>query len=378
MKRIFGLLLTLLILCGCLFSIASADEELLKKVYCDEQGFSVIIPADKSAYFEEDLGLRVSVEEPGYVPYLAVYRREAKLNDPVNFLNNVYREYMENQYNNNVGTNPCKEVEIGGKTLYSANYHYEVNGNKLVVTKMIEVRDDGDVEYLAKYLEGESDESFALLDTVVRYYQTEDGSSAAAGNKASPAPVSQKEILRPLSIAGAKVSTKDDAYWAEVKDTDKLISGGYFTLGLYLTDEYPAAEVNALQPGDRVEVNGDVYTIDKIWFYETGEVEIIPREAFSGDIVFDRDGDTFLVMVDDWIASSFLADYKVMMPLPNDFSYVLMSGGENVVLYDQDSFVQLMIRSYPAPVLSQYNTMVSFSAGLLMNIIHDETIAGPN
>ena len=177
MKRILCMALMLTLLCGCLISPAAADD--LTEVHCDEQGFSLRIPADKTAYWEEDVGFRVSVGKPGYVPYISVYRRVEKFKNPVNYLNNVYREFMENKYGDGVGTNPCSAYDIGGKTLYAAHYHYTANGNKLALSLMIEVRDDGDVEYLAKYAEGKAEQALAVLDTVVRYYQP-DGAQEAA------------------------------------------------------------------------------------------------------------------------------------------------------------------------------------------------------
>ena len=177
MKRMISFMLALLMLCICAAAPAYAAEE-LTYVHCDEQSFSLRIPADKTAYWEENVGMCVSVGAPGYVPYVSVFRRPEKLKNPVNYLNNVYREYMEGRYNNNVGTNPCANYDIGGKTLYAANYHYEANGNKLVLTLMIETRDDGDVEYIAKYQEGKAEAALAVLDTVVRYYQPDEAETA--------------------------------------------------------------------------------------------------------------------------------------------------------------------------------------------------------
>ncbi|MBR1710233.1 MAG: hypothetical protein IJ719_15630 [Clostridia bacterium] len=150
---------------------SDSQEKILEEVHCAEQEFSTKIASGLSAeWSEDDLGFFVYAEHPGYVPFAFVSRRPTKFNDPVNYLNNVYREYMENSYDS-VGTNPCQQVEIGGKSLYCAQYHYTTGGNQLVLLRAIEIRNDGDVEYGAKFIEGKSESALAVLDTIVRYYQ---------------------------------------------------------------------------------------------------------------------------------------------------------------------------------------------------------------
>ena len=202
MKRIICLLLMLTLLCGVLPAMAAEN---LVDVRCEEQGFSTKIPADKTAQWDENWGLRISVGKPGYVPYVSIYRRPDNLKNPVNFLNNVYREFMEENYNNNVGTNPCKTVEIGGKQLYLAQYHYEANGNKLCLALAIEARPDGDVEYYAKFAEGKGDEPMDILDTAVRYYHTDD--EAAEPEQEKPAEQAGSD-LEDVRCDEASFSTK--------------------------------------------------------------------------------------------------------------------------------------------------------------------------
>lgn len=206
MKRILCLALTLILLCGCAVTAACADEG-LTPVHCEEQGFSTMIPAGLSAEWQEGSGLRVSVGTPGYVPYIFVYRRPDRLNSPVNYLNNVYREYMENKYNNNVGTNPCKEVEIGGKTLYMAQYHYTASGNQLCVALLIEPREDGDVQYLAKFVEGKSEATFAALEPVVRCFLP-DGAESESEPEPEPAPAAETAALEDIVCNEQGYTTK--------------------------------------------------------------------------------------------------------------------------------------------------------------------------
>ncbi|MCR4621700.1 MAG: hypothetical protein K5663_06420 [Clostridiales bacterium] len=178
MRRIICVILALVLLCGA-ESVRAFAADGTVEARCDEQAFTISLPSGKEGAWEDDVGFRVFVRSKGYVPYITVYRRtgEHRFKNPVNYLNNVYREFMEESYDNKVSTNPCADYDIGGKTLLAAHYHYEVNGNKLVVSLMIELREDGDVEYLAKYPENDPSDTLKLLDTVVRSYRP-DGAEA--------------------------------------------------------------------------------------------------------------------------------------------------------------------------------------------------------
>ncbi|MBQ7455832.1 MAG: hypothetical protein IJS53_05250 [Clostridia bacterium] len=186
MKRVLCLALILALLCACL-PAALADD--LETVYCAEQDFTTKIPAGMSTQFEEGQGLRVWVETPGYIPHLLIWRRalEKKFNDPVNYLNNVYREYMEDLYGDNmIGTVPCKTAQMGGKTVYVVQYYYMVQDTRLCMTRVVEVRDGGDVEYAAKFIDGEGDAALAALETAVANY-TEGKAESKSDGQAVPA-----------------------------------------------------------------------------------------------------------------------------------------------------------------------------------------------
>ena len=173
MKRWLCFSLCLMLIAGCTVISASAENKLVD-VYCSEMDISTKCDPDYITAWEDGNGLRIWMYDEGYVPNILIWRRanDKKFNDPVNYLNNVYREYMEEKYNNTVTTDPCKKVNIGGKTVYLARYHYIANDNNLVMARVIEVRDDGDVEFAAKYSEHEPDKAMEALDTVVRYYNT--------------------------------------------------------------------------------------------------------------------------------------------------------------------------------------------------------------
>lgn len=183
MKRIFSLILSLALLTGCL-PIGAGAEELFLDVYCEQQDFSTKYAPNYTAEWEEGNGLRIWLDGKGYVPNVLIFRRplDKKINDPVNYLNNVYREYMEEKYGDSVGTIPCQTMEVGDKTVYAVRYLYEANGNRLCLARIIEVREGGDVEFAAKYPVDEAGEALAALYVAVLYY-----TAGQRGKTAQPA-----------------------------------------------------------------------------------------------------------------------------------------------------------------------------------------------
>ena len=171
MKRCLFLILLTALLISVLGTGSAAAT---RQFHCDQQDFNIQIPEGAATSFKNNT-LTVYVESDGYIPYVMITRRplDMKLSNPTNYLNNVYREYMENQYGDNmIGTNPAKKYEMGGKTLVGARYMYKVQNTKVCLLRLIEVRDDGDVEYAAKYIDGDDAATMDVLENVIRSYST--------------------------------------------------------------------------------------------------------------------------------------------------------------------------------------------------------------
>ena len=374
MKRMLALILGTVMILGAALCCASAEEG-LKDYVCAEDGYATKIPADAAAVYEQGNGLTVYTEKEGSIPYVIIHRRtpEQKFKNPVNYLNNVYREYMENKYNDQylgmIGT--AKARETGGKQILAAEYRFKIGKYTVVQLVLIETRDAGDVEYIVKYVEGKEKVTLTALDMIVRYYRETDTSA--------PAPAAEKEVLRPADVSGTQVDNRNGTYWARITDTDRIMSGGFFTVELYVQDLYALDRVWALQEGDRVEVNGTVYTVKSLQPEEDGRRELYVQEDFDGYIVFAQASDTeCTALVNDWTPSTKVGTEKIMMPLANDFSFFWVQGDEDAAVYDADSFVSMVTNGETAPVLNQYNTMVRFENGLLMAIGHQDYPYGPD
>ena len=177
MKKLLTAILTLTLLVSLAFCGASAGDEYADYT-CKEQNFSTRIPlSGTSGYDENNAGLTIYTDVPGYIPYVIVRRRpmDMKFNNPTNYLNNTYREYIEDSYGDgNLGMNPAKTWEIGGKELIGAKYMYKVGEYTVVQLQLIEIRPDGDVEYTVKYIEGEEAATMAAAEEAVRNYRETD------------------------------------------------------------------------------------------------------------------------------------------------------------------------------------------------------------
>lgn len=363
MKRLALVLTLVLLACACLPAMAESE---LAAVTCAEGGFSTKILTDCTAQYTEGTGLQIYTGTAGYIPYVIISPRPAdkQFSNPVNYLNNTYREYLENKYGDSMlGMNPAKNWEIGGKTLIGARYKYKVGDTTVCLLRLIEQRQDGDVEYTAKYIDGEDAKTMEALDAAVRYYSRGGADSAPA-----------EDALRPVDMSGIEVDTDGGVYWAAITDTDRVTDGGFFTARLYFQDLYPAAQVEALKENARIVVNGWEFTVKKLVHHDEKTLEIYPKEEFDGYIVFQKASDYFYTaLVNDWVPCTHIADRKIMLPLANDFTFTWLSGDGEATVYDAYSFIKLLGEEQ----LNQYNTMLQFSGGLVMMMIHTSYPFGP-
>ena len=367
MKRFAMILALVLLACAC--PPALADTELAAVTFA-ERGSSTKAPTSCTAQYTEGTGLQIYTGVAGYIPYVIISPRPADMqfSNPANYLNNVYREYMEEKYGENMlGTNPAKKWEIGGKTLIGARYMYKVGDTSVCMLRLIEQREDGDVEYTAKYIDGEDAKTMEALDAAVRYY-------SRGGADSAPAPAPAPETLRPVDMSGVEVDTNGGVYWAAITDTDRVTDGGFFTAQLYYQSLYPAAAVEALSENAKIVVNGWEFTVEKLVRHDEKTVEIYPKEAFDGYIALQKASDYFYTaLVNDWVPCTHIADQKIMLPLANDFTFLWLSGDEEAAVYDAYSFIKLLDEAE----LNQYNTQLQYSNGLVMMIVHTSYPFGP-
>jgi len=377
MKKLICMMLTLCLMAGCTILPAMAEET--ADYICEEENFKTRIPLNGSSGYEKNTGLVIYTDVPGYIPYVIVHRRplDKKFNNPVNYLNNVYREYLEGKHED-TGTNPAKKWEVGGKELIGARYMYKIGKYTVVQVQLIEIREAGDVEYTAKYIQGEDAATMAALDTAVKYYQETDTDAVDQPETLKGEKIPEAPVLEPISKAGTEVDLENGTYWAKITDTAQILNGGYFTVELYESDLYDAAEVEALKPGDKVKLEKKTYTVKSIqnWLDHDDVFRMEPEEEFQGWMGFEKAGDGYYYgTIGNTHMSSFVTDVQIRMPLANAFSFVYVVAENDITLFDADKFVSALCGGeawIAEEELSEDCTAVQFTDGLLTAIVHQE------
>ena len=185
MKRLFCIMTAMILILG-LVPAAGTAETALTEVRNDAQGFTTRMPEGKTATVNDQGQLNIWLEGEGFVPNVWICRRSDKV-DPDKLLYESYPAYLKDKFGDRLldVSASGKTLEIGGKDLPAVAFIYEdIHGNTVYRINLVEVRNDGDVEYQARFSAEERDMALEALDAAVRYYQP-DPATAATGNTAA-------------------------------------------------------------------------------------------------------------------------------------------------------------------------------------------------
>ena len=378
MKKLIAIILILALACAALPAMA---EEWID-ITCKEMHFATKVPAGAVSRYEEGNGLRIYTKAEGSIPYVQVFRRplENKFSNPTGYLNNVIREYLEDKYgDDSLGMNPAKTWEVGGKELLGARYFFRLQGVKVTQIVLVEIRDDGDVQYDAKFYEGYEDVTMAALDEAVRYYQETIPGTDVQDEREAPAPKAAAEKLVPIDTTGEEVDLNNGIYRVHITDIEHINDGGCFTIELYEPTSYTRAGVEALKVGDQVEIYHRTWTIAALEPQEDGELRVIPEEEFTGYMAFRASDDgNYISRIGDWYPMTFMTDAQIMLPFPNDFTFIWVDADNSQQVYDADGFISLLTGgTFTNDDLMAYNTVVTIRDGLVYGIVHSEYPVGP-
>ena len=188
-----------------------------------------------------------------------------------------------------------------------------------------------------------------------------------------------QEIV-PKEITEDEVDLENGTFRLTIEDTDKIISDGYFTAELYLDDRYDPAQIESLKAGDRVQVNGNWYTVYAVerreWEgYDHGEkrlivsYEIMPEEEIPSYLAFEntREGN-YIAVFDDWSPVTFMTRMKIMLPLPDAFVWYDEPDGTKNSAEELLELLSIPLDDGSTDCFSPYCTTTAFRDGLMTEI----------
>ena len=208
-----------------------------------------------------------------------------------------------------------------------------------------------------------------------------------------------QEIV-PMEFREEDLDLENGSFCLQIEDRDRIIPEGYFTAALYLEDRYDPAQIESMKAGDRVQVNGEWFTVSEVVIHEE-EVydeadeadadetvlkhriniyEIDPEEEFWGYITFEPAAEEFYIAVEnDWNPITLVKKVKIMLPLPDAFVYHEMeSGGADEYPCGPEDFIDFLLHpeedeeadeaGMAIPFFNPYNTDVRFQDGLMTDI----------
>ena len=143
---------------------------------------------------------------------------------------------------------------------------------------------------------------------------------------------------------------------------------------------YTRAGVEALKIGDQVEIFHRTWTIAALEPQEDGELRVIPEEEFGGYMAFRKtDEGNYISRIGDWYPVSFMTDAQVMLPFPNDFTFVWTDEKNEQKVYNADGFIKLLTGgTLTEKDLSPYNTVITIRDGMVYGVVHADYPVGPD
>ncbi len=178
MRKMISLLLALTLLTAAAApAFAENGQERPQRLSCEEQDFSVLIPADADWEFSEENGVTVYTGPRGSIPYVLVYRAEDWIVDAEDYLEEQYTPYMKKKYGRDLLSWEEREhYSIGGRELAVGLYTYRLQGRLIDMLRAYDVQDRRTVVYTAKYIRGRGDKTLDALALAVKSFRPGAGS----------------------------------------------------------------------------------------------------------------------------------------------------------------------------------------------------------
>ena len=188
--------------------------------------------------------------------------------------------------------------------------------------------------------------------------------------------------IDPLPAEGTGAVPDSGTFRLTVRDNDRIVPGGYFTAALFRQDLYAAGQIEGMAPGDRVRAGGRTWTVKEVVLHtdpDTGEAEayeVYPEEDYYSYLAFVPAGDgSYIAVIDDWTPVSPVGEIRVMLPLPDRFTYIPAAGGEEEAPRDAEAFIAELQEDGES--FTAYNTECVLEDGVPVRVTHASYPAGP-
>ena len=173
--------------------------------------------------------------------------------------------------------------------------------------------------------------------------------------------------IRPIPLDHDTLDLNNGMFCLLIRGGDGVEKTGSFIAVLYKVDRYDGEQIRAMAPGDTVYVDDRKWTVKevKVLAYaddsdEPIDIEVYPEEDLGEDAYLGfmpgEDEGTYVAVMGDWNPVTLAGSVKVMLPLPDAFTYNL-----NDEEQDTDTFIANL-----ASLSNPYNTLCFFRDGQLI------------
>ena len=376
MKKLIRSVLITVWLGICLTAGARAEND-LTEIRCGEWRFSTKIPAGWNASpvsFDDPErddflgGGFILTSDEQELPQVWIVRRDHFFNVGL-YLDDYFYSYMGSYGIGRFEAEDSRSYQLGGRTLYGASaiFYDDHDEEACRELRLIPVSNNCGTEFVARYTAQDEETVLSLLDTVIRYYQTD------------AEPEREEAKILPASQSSPEPDLQDSGYLLRVEDADKIETEGYFTAALYATDHYSEADVRAMRPGDTILIQDLVLTIDDIdpkgvnddgsW-YEVDLIAVehaIQNEYYSFTLEQTDDGYVAYFGNDNHSASR-VGEVRIPVPSSNKVPYY------NVWEYEETLYTDDLLGSIKEdPAMfgfgwTEYNHSCQFKDGHLIRV----------
>lgn len=167
------------------------DTSQFKPLVCEELGFSTLTVPSLDGYYAEG-GYYIDLGNDDDSPWVMIAYAEGGTRDVdsiVYYFTNVYGPQMRDELGSDlIEEGPVTDYTVAGIPMIGAMYTYRINGRERVDLCLFETRDDGFVNYEARYYADDAGDCQAVLCLAAHYFQPDPYYYTSGAPAATPEP----------------------------------------------------------------------------------------------------------------------------------------------------------------------------------------------